>query len=152
MPGIGSTSWGWCVTAGGELLLDTGALVAVLHGGDRDHRRCADVLTAFRGTLLTTEAVLTEAMYLLGRARGGRAACLEFFARGGATLIPQSRDSLLRCQALMSRYEDVPMDFADATLVALAEEVGTRRVFTLDRRGFQAYRVGRRERFVLVPE
>ena len=140
------------MTGDAELLLDTGALVALLHNGDRDHARCAQVLEGFRGTLLTTEPVLSEAMYLLGRARGGRAACLEFFARGGATLIPQSRGSLLRCQALMTRYENVPMDFADATLVALAEELGTPRVFTLDRRGFGVYRIGRRERFVILPD
>ena len=140
------------MTGAGELLLDTGPLVALLHRGDRDHGRCVKILETFRGTLLTTEAVLTESMYLLGRIRGGPAACLEFCTRGGATLVPQSRDSLLRCQALMSRYHDLPMDFADATLVALAEEVGTRHVFTLDRRGFRTYRIGRRERFVLLPE
>jgi len=38
----------------------------------------------------------------------------------------------------MARYDDTPMDFADATLVALAEEFGGGHVLTLDRRGFVA--------------
>jgi predicted nucleic acid-binding protein len=139
------------VTAGAELLLDTGPLVALLHRGDRDHERCAVLLREFRGVLLTTEPVLTEAMYLLGRMRGGAAACLAFFDRRGAVLVPQTRDSLSRCAELMERYADVPMDFADATLVALAEETGIRRVFSLDRRGFAAYRPGGRGRFERVP-
>lgn len=52
------------------------------------------------------------------------------------TLIPSSRESLKRVAALMEKYRDVPMDFADATLVILGEEAGTNWVFTLDRRGF----------------
>jgi len=46
--------------------------------------------------------------------------------------------------ALMERFEDLPMDFADATLVVLAERLATNRVFTLDRKDFGAYRIGRR--------
>ena len=52
----------------------------------------------------------------------------------------------------MERYADLPMDFADASLVALAEETGVRRVFTLDRRGFLTYRIGSKKTFTIVPE
>jgi len=51
----------------------------------------------------------------------------------------------------MMQYADVPMDFADATLVALAEDTGIRDVFTLDRKGFQVYRIGKRETFRMLP-
>lgn len=126
-------------------LLGTGVLVAFLHRDDADHERCVGALREFEGMLFTTEPVLTESMYLLTRARGGPEACLEFFIRGGAILVPSSRESLVRCKAVMKRYAEVPADFADATLVALAEEIDTYRIFTLDRRGFAAYRgVGRR--------
>lgn len=135
----------------GRVLLDTGPLVAILHRDDRHHRRCLEAFEAFRGFLLSTESVLTEAMHLLARIPGGQHACLEFFIRGGAVLVPATRASLRRCQSLMVQYADVPMDFADATLVALAEEAGIREVFTLDRRGFEAYRIGRRGTFRLRP-
>jgi predicted nucleic acid-binding protein len=140
------------VIAGGELLLDTGALVATLHREDRDHASCAAFLEGLRGTLLTTEAVLTESMHLMARVPGGAQACLDFFLRQGATLVPQSRQSLARCRQLVTRYHDLPMDFADATLVALAEDLGVKRIFTLDRRGFAVYRLHRRERFTIVPD
>ncbi len=51
----------------------------------------------------------------------------------------------------MEKYQDVPMDFADATLVALGEELGTNRVFTLDRRGFSVYRLHGRRAFQILP-
>ena len=51
----------------------------------------------------------------------------------------------------MEKYQDVPMDYADATLVALGEELQTEWVFTLDRRGFSSYRLHRRKPFHLLP-
>lgn len=56
----------------------------------------------------------------------------------------------LRDSALMEKYLDLPTDFADATLVVLAESLGTTTVFTLDRRDFGIYRIGRRKLAVLA--
>lgn len=137
------------MAAAGRWLLDTGPLVALLSKRDDAHDRCVDAFASFRGHLLTSEAVLTEAMHLVGR-RGG-AACLEFFLRAGALAVPTDIRRLERCRDLMTRYGDVPMDFADATLVALAEELGVGQVFTLDRRGFLTYRWRKTRRFTIVP-
>jgi hypothetical protein len=52
----------------------------------------------------------------------------------------------------MEKYVDIPMDFADATLVVLAEEIGTDEIFTPDKRGFNAYRLGGRKRFKIWPK
>ncbi|MCP5110177.1 MAG: DNA-binding protein, partial [bacterium] len=71
---------------------------------------------------------------------------------GGAVLVPSTAGSLTRCQRLMAEYADLPMDFADATLVVLAEELGTDRVFTTDRRDFSVYRIDGREAFRIHPE
>lgn len=93
-----------------------------------------------QGALLTTEAVLTEAMYLLGKTRSGPRACLDFFLRDGALLVSSSRGSLARCRRLMETYADLPADFADTTLVALAEETDTWTILTLDREDVSVYR------------
>jgi uncharacterized protein len=138
--------------ARGNWLLDTGPLVALLSADDAAHERCRDWFEAFAGRFLTTEAVLTEAMHLLRRHRGGQDAGLEFIERGGALLVPLTVERLKRCRVLVARYRDVPMDFADASLVALADELDVPRAFTLDRRGFGAYRLSRKRRFALAPE
>ncbi len=132
-------------------LLDTGAIVALLHRDDHAHDRVKEALETYQGLLLTTEAVLTESMHLLGRARDGQRACLGFFIRGAAMIVPSSRSSLVRCQEIMAKYADLPADFADATLIALAEEVETLLVFTLDRRGFSTYRDRDGNRFRIRP-
>ncbi len=60
-------------------------------------------------------------------------------------------EAVLTVASLMQKYQDLPMDFADATLVALAEESQIDRVFTLDRRGFSTYRIHGRQPFRLTP-
>ena len=113
-----------------ELLLDTGALVTLLDRSQPHHGRFADFFDSWVGPVVSTEAVLTEATHLLGRKPGGRQACVEFFVAGGAVLVPSTLVSLERCHRLMGEYADLPMDLADATLVALAEELRADQVFT----------------------
>ena len=79
--------------------------------------------------------------YLVGPDWRAQKICLEFILRGAFQLVPSSAKSLHRVAALMERYRNVPMDFADGTLVALGEELETDNVFTLDRRGFSVYRM-----------
>ena len=134
-----------------SLLLDTGALVTLLDRSQRNHEQFAEFFRGWRGAVVTTEAILTEASHLLGRVAGGRATCLDFFLAGGATLVPQTRSSLRRCRDLIERYGDVPMDYADATLVVLAEDLDANRVFTTDRTDFAIYRIGGKKRFKVVP-
>jgi predicted nucleic acid-binding protein len=135
-----------------SILLDTGAFVALLDKSEKNHERCVIFFKDLKGKLLTTEPVLTETIYLLGPSIKAQKAVIEFILRGGATLVPQSMESLSSAIALMEKYKDIPMDFADATLVSLAEETGINEVFTLDRRGFSAYRIQGKKAFKILPE
>ena len=135
-----------------SLLLDTGAFVALLDKSENNHQRCVDFFKSFRGKILTTEPVLTETIYLLGPSVKAQKAVIEFILKGGAILVPQSTESLSRASALMEKYRDIPMDFADATLVYLAEETGISEIFTLDIRGFSTYRFQGKKVFKILPE
>jgi len=135
----------------GELLLDTGAFVALMDRSERQHAESVKAFEGWAGPIVTTEAVLTETLYLVGPTWEHQRICLEFFLRGAFVLMPSSRKSLRRVAALMEKYRDVPMDFADATLVVLGEELGTNAVFTLDRRGFTVYRLFGRKPFRVIP-
>ena len=135
-----------------SMLLDTGVFVALIDKSERNHERCVIFLREFKGKLFTTEAVLTETIYLLGPSIKAQRACVDFILKGGATLIPQSVESLSRASKLMTKYEDIPMDFADATLVSLAEELDVADILTLDRRGFSVYRIRSKAAFKIWPE
>ena len=135
-----------------NMLFDTGVFVALLDRSEKNHERCVAFLKDFKGKLFTTEPVLTETLYLLGPSIKAQRSCIDFLLKGGANLIPQSKESLSRASALMERYENIPMDFADATLVSLAEEMGVVEILTLDRRGFDTYRLRGKTAFKTFPE
>jgi len=132
-------------------LLDTGPLVAYLDSADSAHEIATASLGGFVGTLCTTSAVITEAMYLLGEHSRGPRLLAEFVQAAGVHVFESTRPHHLHfAVGLMEKYSDTPMDFADATLVLLSEEVGTNDVLTLDRRGFSAYLTRKGKSFRIV--
>jgi predicted nucleic acid-binding protein len=135
----------------GELLLDGGALVALLDRRHELHAACVLGFDEWKGPVVSTEAVLTEATQLLGHVDGGGRACIDFFLGAGAVLVPSSPASLRRARELLVRYSRVGMGYAHATLVALGEEVSTNLVLTTDRQGFGAYRLYDRKSFRILP-
>jgi len=136
----------------GELLLDTGGLVSLIDRRQRAHASCVEALASWRGIVVSTEAVLTESCYLLRDLSGGRIACIDTFLDGAASLLPLTTPMLRRARSLMERYADLPMDFADATLVVLAETLDSAAVLTTDRRDFRIYRIRERRPFQILPE
>jgi len=133
----------------GELLLDTGALVSILDRSQKRHQAFADFYEKWTHEVVTTEAVVTESTHLLARVRGGPIACMDFVLSGGAVLVPLGQRALRRSRELMAQYGDCPMDFADATLVVLAEDLKTATILTTDRKDFSVYRIAGRRRFTI---
>ena len=132
-------------------LLDAGPLIAALNRRDPHHARCAAALASFPGALLTTGAVVTEAMYFLGGLPGGAETLADFLDDAQVDIHDCFATTQLHAAAhLMKKYADTPMDFADATLVLLAAETGLGQILTLDERGFRAYRFRSTRRFNLV--
>lgn len=132
-------------------LLDTGPLVAYLDRRDSAHSVVAECLDAFTGRLVTTSAVITEAMHFVSDSSEG-AEALASFAHAVGLLVYECAHPLQLKETvrLMRKYSDTPMDFADATLVMLADELGIAEILTLDRRGFSTYRTVRGKPFELV--
>jgi uncharacterized protein len=128
------------------ILVDTGPLVALFDPQDAQHERCVKTLKGITEPLVTTIPVLTEAFHMLGPASVGSDRLRDFVENGGLAVWFFDRATVRRAFELMEQYADHPMDLADASLVAAAEAVGTRQVFTIDRKDFAAYRVRRGHR------
>jgi predicted nucleic acid-binding protein len=132
-------------------LLDTGPIVAYLNPFDAAHQECAAVLDAFTGTFVTTGAILTEAMFFASDIDGGPESLAEFVQASGAKVMDCFQPAaLVEAARLMRKYADTPMDFADATLVCLADDLRQYSVCTLDRRGFSVFRSASGKAFRLV--
>jgi predicted nucleic acid-binding protein len=132
------------------ILLDTGPVVALFDPRDASHSRCREVLRTLREPLVATVPVLTETFHMLAPSSPGARALREFIARGGARVWFFDGPGLLRAFELMEQYADHRMNLADASLIVAAEALATTKVFTIDRRDFQIYRVRRGHRSARV--
>ena len=133
------------------VIIDTGPLVALFDKSEPAHERCLAALKKFKTAPVTTWPVLTETFYLLGGWERGQRQLWEFILTGGLAIHDIPEAAYERVQELMKKYADNPMDFADASLVVVAEIHQVRKVFTLDRSDFGRYRPRHCSHFEIVP-
>jgi len=134
---------------GALVLCDAGPLIALFETSDRAHAKCKTTLKHLNAKLLTTSPVLTEVFHFVGRPLQ-RKALWDFVLSDGLILVELKPLDLPRMQSLMAQYADLPMDFADASLVAAAERLRLRKVFTLDLH-FRVYRPRHARSFEVFP-
>jgi len=134
------------------ILTDAGPLIALIDRRDSQHAKCVEAARTLVGPMLSTWPAFTEAMYLLGAEAGWRGQePLWLMIRSGQLILADASATMLaRMPALMEQYKDLPMDLADASLVALAEDHRLHEVFSLDR-DFRVYRLPDGQAFIMVP-
>lgn len=132
------------------VLVDASALVGLLDESDAAHPRAVAVLAEIRDPLYSVWPALAEAMHLLGGAPRGQEALCDMVEDGVLGLLTLDRTDVGRMKELMRAYRDLPMDFADAALVRVAERDGLKRILSFDKH-FRVYRLPRRGRFIVVP-
>jgi len=133
------------------ILIDAGPLVAPLHRDDQHHQKCVEDVTEIRDPLVTVWPAFMEAMYLLNFSWRAQDALWELILEETVRLLPVEADDHRRMRDLMKKYRMLPMDLADAALVAVAERERIRRIFTIDRRNFSIYRPAKLGKFMIIP-
>ncbi len=133
------------------ILIDTGPIVAFFDKDDRYHSLCLEILREIRDRLITTWPVLTECFYLLNFSWRVQDSLWLFIQRGGINIYTIEKEDIIRSRDLMKQYCDLPMELADATLVALADALEIPKIFTLDYKDFSIYRLKQKRRFTLIP-
>jgi predicted nucleic acid-binding protein len=130
-------------------LCDTGIIVALISRTDQHYQRCVGLMKTWHDPLMTTWPCITEAMHILGTPPN-QEALRQMIETGFLSLAMPTLEDALRVCALMRRYADAPMDFADASLVVAAETLGLTRILTLDHH-FYAYQIHGRTPFDVSP-
>jgi predicted nucleic acid-binding protein len=123
-----------------RVIIDSGPIVALFDKDDLHHRRAVKFLRGFEGTLITTLPVVTEVVYLLDFNIRAQVDALRWIHDGAVTLENVTADDLGRVIELLEKYADLPADFADASLPAIAERLGMNEIATVDG-DFAVYRL-----------
>ena len=132
------------------VLLDTGAIVALLDRSEKFHGPCSEVIRHLEPPLVTCEAVITESCYLLRNLPGAPEAVMENVV-AGIFQIPFQLSKDANCvRQRLRKYRDRKIDFADACLICLSDEFETADILTLDK-DFEIYRWARNKPFQMFP-
>jgi predicted nucleic acid-binding protein len=133
------------------VLADSSFFVALFNRREQGHNRCRSAYEALDGPLITTEACITEALHLLDHHDAAVAAILTNVQDGALEVPFRLGDCASDVAFLMSKYADTPCDFADACLIAMADQLDTGDILTLDS-DFKHYRWRRNRHFrMLIP-
>lgn len=114
------------------VLLDTGPLVAFLNRRDRHHAWAEAQWNQIAPPMLTCEAVLSEACFLLSQTPLGSGVVVQLLERGVFSLPFRLEDQAQAVARLLAKYHSVPMSLADACLVRMSELFPSSAVFTVD--------------------
>jgi predicted nucleic acid-binding protein len=134
-----------------RVIMDTGPWVALIDRSEGKHNQSVEWFRQFEGDIFSSEAVLTEVLYLLNSSSKAQLAAFDFVLNGAITIVASDLESLRKAKKLMAKYSDVPMDYADATLVCLADDLSIPHVVTFDVRGFGIYRLSLKRPFIILP-
>jgi len=134
-----------------RVIMDTGPWVALIDRSEGKHNQSVEWFRQFEGDIFSSEAVLTEVLYLLNSSSKAQLAAFDFVLNGAITIVASDLESLRKAKKLMVKYGDIPMDYADATLVCLADDLSIPHVVTFDVRGFGIYRLSLKRPFIILP-
>ena len=135
------------------IVADSGAIYGLYDRRDALHASLRAAVETERDTLTLPAPTLGEIDYLL-RVRLGNSALLRFLSdiqEGAFVVEALTLADLRRCAALISKYHDLDLGLSDASVVAVAERIGTDRILTVDLRDFPAIRSARGKPFRLLP-
>jgi predicted nucleic acid-binding protein len=126
------------------VLVDAGPLIALFDKSDHYHKAIKKFLQGSKYKFVSTTAVLTEVSYMLNFNVEAQIDFYEWVLNKGVVLCDITQSDILQLVHLTRKYADVPMDFADATLVVAAQKMGLRKIISIDS-DFNVYRLPGKE-------
>ena len=132
-----------------KILIDSGPLIALFDASDKYHAKSVNFIKHNKYPLVTTLASITETLHLLDFNRNAQIDFMEWIHRGGVEIVNIENIDFGRLKELTEKYHDLPMDFADACLVYLAEKNNLNTIATIDR-DFSVYRIKGRKKFKVI--
>jgi predicted nucleic acid-binding protein len=133
-------------------IVDTGPLYAAVDRADEDHKRCLEVLEDGALQLVVPALVVAEVCYLVESRLGPRAEAQFLQGLSAFEVEAPLAEEWNNIAGLVEKYGDFPLGGTDASVVVLAERLGTDLIVTLDRRHFGAIRMSTGRPFRLLPE
>ncbi|MFO8068718.1 MAG: PIN domain-containing protein [Alkalibacterium sp.] len=113
-------------------LIDAGPIIALFNKNDKYHQVVKSFLETYKGRLITSWPVITEASHMLDFNVQVQIDLFRWIRLGGLIIEEVTLEDIDRIIALSEKYSDIPMDLADATMVVLSEKLKIKEIVTID--------------------
>ncbi len=132
-----------------NILIDAGPIIALFNKNDQYHERILEFVKSFEGKFLSTWPVLTEAVYMLDFSVRAKLDFLKWVEKEGVEIYQLFTEDLTEIIYNIEKYSNVPMDLADASLIAVSEKTGILKILTIDR-DYYIYRTSEKKALLNV--
>jgi uncharacterized protein len=132
-----------------SVLIDAGPLIALFDKDDKYHRDIKEFVRDGAFKFVTTSAVMTEVAHMLDFNVKVQVDFFEWVMNEGVILYTVRQRDISRIVEIIAKYSDLPMDFADATLIIAAEETEIKKIISIDS-DFDIYRLPGREKIANI--
>ena len=129
-----------------RIVIDSGPLIALFDKNDSYHDKAIEFVKNYKGELITNFAVVTEVTHLLDFSIIAQTNFISWIINGGLTVVDILNKDLSRILELTIKYSDLPMDFADGTLVVLCDRLKITEIASVDK-DFGIYRMQNKKSF-----
>lgn len=120
--------------------IDAGPLIALFDKSDSYHLAIKNFLKSYKGKLITTLPVITEVTHMLSFSTDTQIEFLSWIERGAVEIFDLNKSHFSRITELSKKYSNVPMDFADGSIIIYSEETGNKNIITIDS-DYQIYKI-----------
>lgn len=127
-----------------KVLVDSGPLIALFDKSDRYHLKVLEFLKSFKGSLITSWAVITEVSHMLDFNLKVQIDFLRWCSIGGVEIYNISQDELAQIITMMEKYSNIPMDLADSSLMFIASKEKIKNILSIDS-DFDIYRTFKKQ-------
>ncbi len=126
--------------------IDSGPLIALFDASDKYHSNAVEFLKGYSGQLYSTIPVIAEVMYILSFSIKAQVNFMQWVVDGAIEMVEVDNDAFKRIIEMTKKYSDLPMDFADGSLVAICEKLRIKNVVSIDS-DFYIYRTESKSAF-----
>lgn len=113
-------------------LIDAGPLIALFDKDDVYHDQIKGFLREYKGRLITSWAVITEVLHMLDFNIEAQIDFMKWIKRDALEIPNITKKDITRIISLSKKYSDIPMDFADATLIVISESKNIEEIISID--------------------
>ena len=115
-----------------KTIIDTGVIIAFFDESDKYCNAVRSFFKTYKGELYSTESIVTEVSYYFENHKKAQLYIIDWIGKGAVKIVNVENSDYPQIHSMMTKYQDTPMDYADASLMMIGEKLKITEILTID--------------------